>query len=443
MPRFLPASALAGELSAQKSRVLALLAATVLAAALALARPAPVRSAEPGDPDTSGPVAGVASATALVSWLEEREGATAKRLAEAEQAAAAKLAEERQAAARLAEVEGRASDILAARRALEGDIASGSAARAATEDAVRQLDARVAEGLLAVATHGRSAGDRAREAAHMRAIVGSLAGLYVAGRERARELREGADRLAARGRELEARLADLEPEGESRRAELAAATGALLTALREADEARRRRDSLVVYAGSLRERDRSSGSGDGPVREAGPDISPQPARALASAAAEHPARELAAEARAVLPPAGPGAALAPFGAPTRPLDVLEAPLVDPIAARPVEPRGEDRFRFGRGVLLETAVAQTVSALLRQGGVRGAVQGFRAPLDHRSGRRVSCLAFRYVAPRCRAGRDRGRRTSGRRDRACGRCGAALPRASASRQPRRSVRLVVPP
>jgi len=53
--------------------------------------------------------------------------------------------------------------------------------------------------------------------------------------------------------------------------------------------------------------------------------------------------------------------VAAFGTATARFDASDAPFVDPIVARPVEPRGEDRFRFGRGVLLESAVAQTVSA----------------------------------------------------------------------------------
>ena len=366
MPRFLPVPPVAGGLCARQSRTLALLAAAILAAALAMARAAPVRSAEPGDTDAAAPVAGVASLTALASWLDEREGGANTRLGEAEQAAAARLGEERQAAARLAEVEERSTAILANRQALEEDVAGAAAARAAAEDAVRRLDVRVAGGLLAVATYTRNEASRARDAAHLRAVVGSLAGLYAADRERARELREEADRLAARGWELDAQRARLEVEQESRRAELGAATAALLASLRDADDARRRRDALVAYAADLRERERIAGSGDGLIRDAASDISPQPARALPSIgarlAAEQPARDLAVEASAILPPpTAPGATVAAFGTATAPLDALDTPLVDPIVARPVEPRGEDRFRFGRGVLLESAVAQTVSA----------------------------------------------------------------------------------
>ena len=174
MPRFLPVPPVAGGLSARQSRTLALLAAAILAAALAMARAAPVRSAEPGDTDAAAPVAGVASVAALASWLEEREGGASTRLGEAEQAAAARQDEERQAAARLAEVEERSTAVLATRQALEEDVAGAAAARAAAEDAVRRLDARVADGLLAVATYTRNEAGRARDAAHLRAVVGSL-----------------------------------------------------------------------------------------------------------------------------------------------------------------------------------------------------------------------------------------------------------------------------
>ena len=115
--------------------------------------------------------------------------------------------------------------------------------------------------------------------------MGSSAGLYAVDRERARELREEADRLAARGWELDAQGARLEVEQESRRAELGAATAALLASLRDADDARPRRDALVAYAADLRERERIAGSGDGLIRDTASDISPQPARALPSVAA--------------------------------------------------------------------------------------------------------------------------------------------------------------
>src|SRR4051794_18937045 len=103
MPRFVPAPPVAGGLSARQSRTLALLVAAILAAALATARAAPVRSAEPGDTDAAAPVAGVASLTALASWLDDREGGARTRLDEAEREAAARQDEEGQAAARLAE----------------------------------------------------------------------------------------------------------------------------------------------------------------------------------------------------------------------------------------------------------------------------------------------------------------------------------------------------
>ena len=330
MPRLLPAPPGAGGLSARQSRTLALLAAAILAAALAMARAPPVRSAETGDTDAAAPVAGVASLKALALWLEERVGGARTRLDEAEREAAARQDEERQAAARLAEAEERSTAILAARQALEENVAGAAAARAAAEDAVRRLDVRVAGGLLAVATYTRNEAGRARDAAHLRAVVGSLAGPYAADRERARELREeaGPARRARTGAGRAARRPG--SRAGSWRAELGAATAALLASLRDADDARRRRDALLAYAADLRERERIAGSGDGLIRDAASDISPQPARALppigTRLAAEQPARDLAVEAHAILPPpTAPGATVAAFGTATAPLDCLGYP----------------------------------------------------------------------------------------------------------------------
>jgi murein DD-endopeptidase MepM/ murein hydrolase activator NlpD len=350
----------------------------VLIAALLFLQP---RVGEAGLNPGAGPLGGLAG---LAAWTTARRADAQHRLEEAAVLAEGRAGALASANAELAAAAERRAGLLAARRVLglAGDRAR--AARRARDDVARRLEGPAAAGVAALALAARRDRDPARRRPSPLPLA-AAAGIVVPwadGLGQALLLDGEIARVAGRERELDAGLDEATAELRRLAATADGARRQALDARIEVAEARARRDALARRLGELAERGRLTVSTmslewpSGARPRATPALQPAPPGLLRRPPPDGGTRRLSIPARASprREPARLGVTLAAFGpaaapegvSPTGPLAreaAAGAPVaVLPIAGRRVAPEeGAGGVRHRGGILLETALAQTVSA----------------------------------------------------------------------------------